>query len=158
MLVTWVCDVSAQLPATTAPHPVAQQLFQAGAISCAARAHQLASVLGNGKETSVLQVPQSNPDKSLITVNLIQLESSTQNSLTLIALAPNQAVGCGASFQTLSYSDKACPKALEQAYPSAKHQPVAATGALLVTLTRTARVLATPAGTGCMVLKQEIVE
>ena len=158
MLVTWVCDVSAQLPAATAPHPVAQQLFQGGAISCDAGTPQLNSVLAKGKKTSVRQGPKNNPDKSLITINLIQPESTGQNSLTLISLAPNQAVGCGASFQTLSYSDKACPKALEQTYPSAKHQPIAATGALLVTLTRTARVLATPAGTGCMVLKQEIVE
>jgi len=140
------------------PHPLAKQLMQIGAMGCAARAHQLATSISNGRETSILQMPSGDADKSLLMATLIEPLGAQQNALIVMAMAPNQAVGCGAGYQKITYSEKSCVQALAENYPGHSATPVAQTGVWMTVLGRANRVLLMNAGTGCILLSEGVVE
>jgi len=148
---------SSRQPNNAKPHPIAQQLFQNGALSCAATAHQLASLLSNGKETSVIQLPPANPDHNLVTATMIQPRDKVTSIVTM-AFAPNQANGCGASYQAIVYYEKSCARARDEFYPAIKMQALGKTGALLGTLDQKSQVILVAAGNGCLLLNQEIAK
>lgn len=165
----WMCVCAtafAQAPApsqtpATAPttHPFAQQLARVGAFSCAARANQVAGFLSpQMRDTLVTQLSTSNPDRSLLSATLVVPMQGTQVALANIALAPGQANGCGAVYQSIVYQSKSCAAALAADYPAVKTQSLGETAVLIGGIDRNARILAMPADKGCILMKQETVE
>jgi hypothetical protein len=159
---TWAQAPAA--PANSAPavpntHTLAQQFARVGAFGCAARANQIASFLSpQNRDIALMQIPASNPDRSLLSATLVVPLQGTQMALASMALAPNQANGCGGLYQTVVYKSKGCTAALAEDYPAAKVQALGETGILMGGIDRNARVLAMPADKGCILMKQETVE
>lgn len=156
----------AQAPAPSAAtsvapttHPFAQQLARVGAFGCAGRANQVAGFLSpQMRDTLLMQLPPSNPDRSLLSATLVVPVPGAQVALANIALAPNQANGCGAVYQSIVYQSRSCAAALAQDYPAVKTQALGETAVLIGGIDRNARVLAMPADKGCILMKQETVE
>ena len=150
----WAQD---NLPAVT--HVLSQQMAKLGAFSCAARVNQVASFLSPaGKDTALLHMPTANTDRSLMSASLFIPMGPQQVAVANIAVAPNQANGCGASYQTFFYHAKACKQAMAEIYPNLKTQPVGDSGVDLGGINRNAQVFSVPAGEGCILIKQEVVE
>ena len=151
--------VSAQdRPASAAqPHPLAQEMFKQGAISCASTAHQLASLLSNGKETSLLQVLPNNPDATLASGTFVQPNDKGSTTLVSMSFAPNQQAGCSASYRMIVYVDERCTKAADKNYPGQKSQALGKTGVLLLNPGPKIQALLVPTGKGCLIVSEELV-
>lgn len=140
------------------PHQLSQQLFQVGALTCAARANQVAAFLGNGKETVVLQLPSKNPDSGLLMATLAFPPENGSSKLASLSFAPNRLSGCDGSYQQVSFVDSSCREALAKEFSGLTASPIGHESVLMVPLNKSARVFAMQAGKGCVLLKQEIVE
>lgn len=138
------------------PHPLAQEMFKQGAISCASTAHQLASLLSNGKETSLLQVLPNNPDGALASGTFIQ-PNDKGTALIGMSFAPNQQSGCSASYRMIVYIDDRCTKAADKSYPGQKPQTLGKTGVLLLNPGPSVQALLVPTGKGCLIVSEELV-
>ena len=138
------------------PHPLAQEMFKQGAISCASTAHQLASLLSNGKETSLLQVFPNNPDGALASGTFVQ-PNDTGTALIGMSFAPNQQNGCSASYRMIVYIDDRCTKAADKNYPGQKPQTLGKTGVLLLNPGPRVQALLVPTGKGCLIVSEELV-
>ena len=149
-------DRNPPAPSSDKPHPLAQEMFKAGAMTCASAAHQLASLVSTGKEISLLQVPQKDVDRNVIDATLL-VPKEKGLALVSMTFAPNQASGCGASFRGVMYVDDPCPKAAEKTYAELKMQPLGNTGALLGIISPRAQVIFMPAGKGCVLVTDELV-
>jgi hypothetical protein len=129
-------------PAVSSTHTLAQQFARVGAFGCAARANQIASFLSpQNRDIALMQIPASNPDRSLLSATLVVPLQGTQMALASMALAPNQANGCGGLYQTVVYKSKGCAAALADDYPAVKAQTLGETGILMGGIDRNARVL-----------------
>lgn len=138
------------------PHPLAQEMFKQGAISCASTAHQLASLLSNGQETSLLQVLPGNPDGALASGTFIQ-PGDKSTTLINMSFAPGLQAGCSASYRMIAYVEDRCAKALDKNYAGQKPQALGKTGVLLVNPGPKIQVLLVPTGKGCLIVNEELV-
>jgi hypothetical protein len=156
----WVMtSLWAQEAAPVPTHALAQQMAKLGAFSCAAKTNQVANFLSPaGSDTALLHVPTGNADRSLISASLFMPMGPKQVAVANITVAPNQANGCGATYQTFFYHAKACKQAMAEIYPNLKTQPVGDSGVDLGGINRNAQVFSVPAGEGCILIKQEVVE
>jgi hypothetical protein len=149
----------ASAPTAPSTHTLAQQFARVGAFACAGRANQIASFLSpQNRDIALMQVPASNPDRSLLSATLVVPLPGAQMALASMALAPNQANGCGGLYQTVVYKSKGCAAALAEDYPAVKAQALGETAVLMGGIDRNARILAMPADKGCILMKQETVE
>ncbi len=140
-------------------HALAQQMAKLGAFTCAARVNQVANFLSPaGSDTALLHMPTGNADRSLLSASLFIPAGPKQVTVANITVAPNQGNGCGATYQTFFYHPKACKKAMAEIYPNLKTQPVGDSGVDLGGINRNAQVFSVPAGDGCILIKQEVVE
>jgi hypothetical protein len=155
----WAQTTASASPAMPSTHTLSQQFARVGAFGCAARAHQIASFLSpQNRDIALMQVPVSNPDRSLLSATLVVPMQGTQMALASMALAPHQANGCGGLYQIVVYKPKGCVAALAEDYPAVKAQPLGETAILMGGIDRNSRVLAMPADKGCILMKQETVE
>lgn len=155
----WAQTAAPTAPAAPSTHTLAQQFARVGAFACAGRANQIASFLSpQNRDIALMQVPTSNPDRSLLSATLVVPLPGAQMALASMALAPNQANGCGGLYQTIVYKSKGCTAALAEDYPAVKAQALGETAILMGGMDRNARVLAMPADKGCILIKQETVE
>lgn len=137
------------------PHPLSQEMFKRGAISCASTAHQLASQLSNGQETSLLQVLPNNPDGALASATLVQ-PGAKGTTLVSMSFAPNEA-GCSASYRVIVYVEDNCTRAAAKNYAGQKPQPLGKSGVLLVNPSPKVQALLVPTGKGCLIMNEELV-
>jgi hypothetical protein len=142
--------------AATAPHPLSQPMFQNGAMNCAATAHQLASLLSAPKESTLLQLSPGNPDAGLAVATLVQNRQPGSNMIVTMTLAPNQASGCGASYQRVLLAEQNC-QTVQGKYNGIKTQSLGDTGATLGMVNKM-QVIFMPAQGKCLIVEQELVK
>ena len=157
ILIAAVLPLWAQASTTGLAHPLAQEMYKAGATNCAATAHQLASLVVHGPAPSLLQVAQQDVDRSLVEATVVVTQGKGQHSLVNMTFAPSQASGCGASLRWIRYIDKSCSKAAKKLYAGLKTQSLGDTGILLGMLGSQSQVILQPAGKGCLVVTDELV-
>ncbi len=149
---------SASQIASSNVHPLAIQLTNMGALNCVARANQIARFLtGPSNGTTYIPKPPDNPDKRLLASNLIIPIKNNEYSLATLALAPNQANGCGGSYQTINYENVSCEKAVSTKYSNFEFVTITSNGVQLGEIGIGSWVIAMPAGLGCNLIKEEIV-
>ena len=145
------------IPQQPKVHPLAENLSKIGAFSCAERANQMANFLSaTGKSQLVLQTPADKPNQRLLMASLITPTAESNFSIANISLAPNQANGCGGSYQSVSYLFKSCKTAIE-AYPI-KFQKIENTNVSIGLVSRGLWLTAMPADKGCIIIKQELID
>ena len=140
-------------------HPLAENLAKIGAFSCAERANQIANFLaGSNPVELVIQTPKDNTNNRLL-MSTILIKANKDSYITAsIALAPNQANGCGGSYRATFYSPLACNAATKQAYPDAKFQQLGQSNVQISIINRALWIMAMPADKGCTIIKEELVE
>lgn len=138
------------------PHPLAQEMFRQGAITCASTAHQLAALMSTGKEVSLLQVLPGNPDGALANATFVQ-PNEQGTALIGMSFAPSPYSGCTASYRMVVYVEDRCPKTVDKHYPGQRPQELEKTGVLLINPSPKVQALLVPAGKGCLIVSEEIV-
>ena len=95
-------------------HRLTAQLNALGAVSCLARADQIARFLdqSNLATQAVMPLP-SYPNQRLVVANMSIPRRDGHESLAILAMAPNQANGCGAAYQLMTTEPGSCVAALK---------------------------------------------
>lgn len=148
---------AAAAPRTETGHPLAVNLARMGAFACAERANQIAGFLDPGQAAqAIVHTPESHPNQRLLMSTLV-IPAGSGHAIGGVALAPGQANGCGGSYRVLMYSDLPCKKAVEKNYPGITFGKVGQLDVEMAVLGRNMWIVAMPAGSGCVLEKQEIV-
>ncbi len=96
------------------PHRLTAQLNALGAVSCLARAEQVARFLDQSNAGAVAVMPlASYPNQRQVAANLVIPQADGNDALAIITLAPNQANGCGLAYQLMTTEPGSCSAALK---------------------------------------------
>ena len=150
---------TAATPNQPAPlHPLAAQLGNLGAGSCAGRANQIARFLAGpaGGISYIASIPD-NPDRRLLAPTLVYPGKGRSQALATISLAPNQANGCGGAYTTINFEPIQCDKMSSSKYSKIKFALLGDTGVRLGEVPGGPSIFLMPAGKGCNVIKGELV-
>lgn len=142
------------------PHAVTLAAAQQGVLACSGRINQITQFLGvDDKSGAVLMLPPMQPDQRFVALAVEMPSPSTGNSAYVSAtFAPNQANGCGATYEALAYWPQNCEDVARQAFAALK--PLGRLKKDIAVLDGGAqlKVFLMPAGVaGCMSIKREMV-
>ena len=136
---------------------LAQAVSHWGVEQCVPRVQQVSNFVGFNQSSGALALmPPENADKQIIPV-AIEVATESGSGYVSANFAPNQANGCGASYDAVVYWDKGCSDIAEKHFKIYKN-----IGALNSRITVLDGGLATkvflmPAGSGCVSIKKEVV-
>jgi hypothetical protein len=95
-------------------HRLTAQLNALGAVSCMARAEQIARFLDQSNVGTAAVMPLGPyPNQRQVVANLVIPQADGKDALAIITLAPNQANGCGAAYQLMTTEPGSCSAALK---------------------------------------------
>lgn len=155
---------SPPLPAAPAPaanpsvNSVTQAAVQGGVLTCAGRINQVASFLTAGSQSSAyLFTSAREPDQRIFSTSLEISGPGAPVAYASASFAPNQANGCGALYETVTYWPLRCEEVGARQFTGL--QASARLGSTLTVLqSGTVRVFLMPADKGCVAIKKEILQ
>ena len=140
------------------PNNLTQAVVKAGALSCAARVEQVTGSLGFGPNVGAsVMVPAQPFDQRMFALQMEVAAGAASNSLVNMTFAPQQANGCGASYEAISYWTQSCDALARGSFAQLKRVKAMQKDVLLLDGGPALRVFLMQAGTGCVSIKKEIV-
>lgn len=136
---------------------ITQAAFQKGVLTCAARINQVTNSLGfSPLAGAVLLTPQGQLDQRLVPV-VMEIPVDQGVAYVSATFAPNQANGCGATYDGVIFWQKSCGDIASTQFAGLK-----ATGKINREITIldggvSTKVFLMPAGSGCVSIKKEVV-
>lgn len=145
--------------AESGPNAVTRAVVQRGVLSCAARVEQVSQFLGFGPQAGAHLMPPAAPaDQRLFSVQMELPAGAPGNSLVDMSFAPQQANGCGATYQTVTYWPQSCETVGSQQFATLKpSQPLQRDVTVLNVGPMTKVFLMRAGDAGCIAIKKEIV-
>jgi hypothetical protein len=135
-----------------------QAVVKAGVLSCAARVEQVTRFLGFGPNAGAsAMVPAQPADQRVFALQMEVPAGAASNSLVDMTFAPQQANGCGASYEAISYWTQNCESLASGPFAQLKRMKAMQKDVLLLDGGPASRVFLIQAGTGCVSVKKEIV-
>jgi len=144
-----------QQPAASSTHPVTQAFVQMGALSCAARINQMAGFLGAGDV--LLFNPPGQPDQRLLTYSMGAKNAAGSTSYVSASFAPNQANGCGAVYDAVTWWPDACDAVAARQFANLKKLSRPLGDIQVLDGGIATKIFLLPAGKGCVSVKKESV-
>lgn len=147
----------AQPSAVSAVSAVTQAAVQKGVLTCAARINQVSGYLGfNAQAGALLMAPPAQPDQRLVPL-VLETPTPQGSAYVSAAFAPNQANGCGATYDAVVWWPERCEAVAARAFGNLR-----SVGRLKKSLTvldggPATKVFLMPAGPGCVSIKKEVV-
>ena len=138
-------------------HPLTQQIFREGAISCVARYDTMIKFIGRGKSVYVMQKTKRPVAESMLVTSAAGKTSANEGYIGAFAAAPTSAGGCDGSYQFISYRKPSCKQVMKTDFKDRKAATLVKDTISVIGLTATARVFLMNAGSGCVVLQQEVL-
>ena len=147
---------AATVPA--APNSLTQATVQLGALSCASRVEQITRYVGyaNGMGASVM-VPAQPADQRVFALQMEIAAGAASNSLVDLNFASQQANGCGASYEAVSYWTQSCDAVATARFAQFKRVKPLQKDILLLDGGPASRVFLIQAGSGCVSVTKEII-
>lgn len=141
------------------PNAMTRAVVQRGMLSCAARVEQVSRFLGFGPQAGAHLMPPPAPaDQRLFAVQMELPAGATGNSFVDMSFAPQQANGCGATYQTVTYWPQSCETVGSQQFATLKpSQPLQRDVTVLSVGPMTKVFLMRAGNAGCIAIKKEIV-
>ena len=133
--------------------------MQRGVLSCAARVEQVSRFLGFGPQAGAHLMPPPAPaDQRLFAAQMELPAGAPGNSFVDMSFAPQQANGCGATYQAVSYWPQTCEALARQQFAGAPAGQVLQRDVTVLNLGPMSKVFLMSAGqTGCVLIKKEVV-
>jgi hypothetical protein len=144
-------------PKSPTVNPVTQAAVQAGVLVCASRINQVMTFLtANTRNSAYLFTPQSQPDQSIFSVSLgIEVEKATAKYASA-SFAPTTNGQVAAVYDTVEYVAQSCADAETSIFKSLKRK--GNLGKDIVILDGgPVTVFLMPAGSGCIIIRKEVV-
>jgi len=153
---------TSQNPAVLMPsavHPITEVAVKAGILSCASRINQVSNFLTADKQGTgiYLFIPPSIPDQSIFSISMEVLGSNASTAYASESFAPNQAGGCGALYEEVIYLPMSCNDAAKKYFSGMKRERELLKNITVLVGSPTVRVFLMPAGSGCVVIKKEVI-
>ena len=150
---------STQTAGTGTPNPVTLAAAQQGVLSCSSRINQVVTALGvSASSGGTWLLPPTQQDQRLAPLALevpTMLGGSAYISATF---APNQANGCGASYDAVFFWPKSCDELAQQSFVGLKSLGRLKNDIAMLDGGANIRIFLMPAGTtGCVSIKRELV-
>lgn len=136
---------------------VTQAAVQQGVLSCASRINQVSNFLGFGPLTgAVLMMPPAQSDQRLLP---LAMEVPTEGASAYVSatFAPNQANGCGATYDAVHYWPSACDAVAAEQFGNLKKRGPLRQEITVLDGGMATKVFLMPAGSGCVSIKKEVV-
>lgn len=136
---------------------ITQAAVQQGALNCASRINQVSNFLGFGPQAgAVLMMPPAQPDQRLLP---LAMEVPTEGASAYVSatFAPNQANGCGATYDAVSYWPTDCVAVAAKQFGSFKKAGVLRQYITVLDGGVATKVFLLPADSGCVSIKKEVV-
>jgi len=138
-------------------NPVATAAAQQGVISCAGRIEQVTQYLGYTPQAGVLlMTPQVQPGQQMLPL-VIELPTGNASAYVSASFAPNQANGCGATYDAVAWWPLSCEVLARQQFPTLKNLGKLRKDISVLDGGPTSKVFLMPAGNGCVSVKKEVV-
>ena len=152
-------EAQAQVQSAEGPNGMTRAAVQRGILQCAARVEQVSKFTGFGPQASgVLLAPANPADQRLFAMQMEVPAGAASNSLIDMDFAPNQANGCGAAYQAVSYWAQSCDQVANKQFAQLKRlQPLQRDVAVLDGGPATKVFLMRAGDNGCVSIKKEIV-
>jgi hypothetical protein len=153
---------TSQNPAVLMPsavHPITEVAVKAGILSCASRINQVSNFLTADKQGTgiYLFIPPSIPDQSIFSVSMEVLGINASTAYASESFAPNQAGGCSALYEEVIYLPMSCNDAATKYFSGMKRERELLKNITVLVGPPTVRVFLMPAGSGCVVIKKEVI-
>lgn len=141
------------------PNAMTRSVVQRGVLSCAARVEQVTRFLGFGSQAAAHFMPPPAPaDQRLFSLQMELPAGATGNSFVDMSFAPQQANGCGATYQAVSFWPQPCEMVGRQQFSSGVSGQILQRDVTVLSLGPQTKVFLMSAGTaGCISIKKEIV-
>ena len=155
-------EASAAAPAANAesgPNALTRAMVQRGTLSCAARVEQVSRFLGFGAQAGAHLMPPPAPaDQRIFALQMELPAGAAGNSFVDMSFAPQQANGCGATYQTVTYWSQNCDSVGSQQFATLKpSQPLQRDVTVLNVGPMTKVFLMRAGAAGCISIKKEII-
>lgn len=136
---------------------ITQAAVRQGALNCASRINQVSNFLGFGPQAgAVLMMPPSQPDQRLIPLAM-EVPTDGGSAYVSATFAPNQANGCGATYDAVVYWPQPCEAVAAKQFASLKRAGQMKTSITVLDGGTATKVFLMPAGNGCISIKKESV-
>ena len=148
---------AAQLSAP-AVNPITQAAVNAGVLSSTSRINQVAAYLtGNSQSGAYLFLPKIQPDRSIFSASL---EIQNQNATPIYAsasFAPLTSGQAGAVYDAVQYVAQSCDDTEKNIFKGLKRIGVIKKDIVMLDA-GAVKIFLMPAGSGCVVIKKEVVQ
>lgn len=150
---------AAQAATASRPHPVTLAATQQGVLSCSGRINQVVTALGVTDTSGVaLMLPPVQQDQRLVPLAFEMPTSLGSSAYISATFAPNQANGCGGSYDAVVYWPKSCDEVTQQSYAALKLLGRLKKDIVMLDGGASTKVFLLPAGAaGCISIKREVV-
>lgn len=144
-------------PPAVVVNAVTQTAVSTGVLACAGRINQVSSFLGYTPQAgALLMTPSAQPDQRLIPL-VMEVPNESGAAYVSASFAPNQANGCGATYDAVVYWPNNCDAVAAKQFAGLKKigqlkKSIAALDGGVAT-----KVFLMPAGSGCVSIKKEVV-
>ena len=143
--------------AAAAPNAVTQGALQVGMQACAGRVEQVSRFVGFSSQAgAVLMPPPAQPDKHLVPLAM-EVPTEAGPAFVSAAFAPNQANGCGATYDAVVFWPQACAAVAAQRFAGLRVIGLLKQHITVLDGGTTAKVFLMPAGSGCVSIKKELL-
>ncbi len=148
---------AAQAPASTV-NPITLAAVKAGVLACTSRINQVITYLTAGTQSGAyLFMPKAQPDQSIFSASLEVASHAGTPIYASASFAPLANGQSGAVYDAVEYVAQSCDFVEKNVFKDLKRAGILRKD--IVTLDGLAiRVFLMPAGTGCVVIKKEVVQ
>jgi hypothetical protein len=145
----------AQQPqANPSVNAVTQAAVKMGVLSCASRINQVATFLTGNAQSGVFIFPvQQQPDQHVFSTSFELLMAGDNTIYATASFFPNQ----DAVYDTVEYVNKSCDEVEKTIFKNLKRSGVLKKNIVMLDA-GTVKVFLMPAGSGCVVIKKEVVQ
>ncbi len=144
---------------TSSLNALARQMAERGIRRCAGRVDQVTGFLGFGTGAKALvMLPSGEPDRRLIPLSMEAADEQVGTTYISATFAPNQANGCGATYDAVAYWPRDCERVGREAF--AELEPMGRLRESVAVLDggKHMKVYLMPAGQGCVSIKKEVIQ
>lgn len=131
--------------------------MQQGVLDCAGRINQVSSFLGYSQRAgAMLMAPPTQPNQHLISLSL-EIPAGYNSAYASVNFAPNQANGCGASYDAVAYWPQRCDIVASKQFTVMRKLGQLQKAITVLDGGIATKVFLMPAGNGCVSIKKELV-
>lgn len=145
-------------PKAPVVNPVTEAAVKAGVLASASRINQVLTFLtANTKSSAYLFTPRKQPDQSIFSVSLGLESKNLAEGYASASFAPTTSGQVAAVYDTVQYVEQSCADVEKKIFKNLKRK--GNLGKDIVILDGgTVTIFLMPAGSGCVVIRKEVVE